>query len=131
MISTHHASLTVADNQGFTPLHLACQFGDLNIVKYLVEQDETSLTTVDSMGNLPIHHACLEGKPDIVNHILKTTDHGVSLRNNVGRLPIELFLYDAVCARDLQHMDAFDSLIRANPIDSLAILSPGFFVDEE
>ena len=44
------------------------------------------------------------------------------LRINERKL---LFLYDAtVRARDLQHMDAVDSLLQANPILRLAILSP-------
>ena len=128
MVSAHPASLTVADAQGYIPLHLACQFGRLDIVKYVVKEDKNSLTTLDNGGNLPLHHACLAGKPGIVNHILKTTDYGVSMRNNIGKgkLPIQLFLFDAVCDRDLQHMDAFDSLLRADPISLLAII-----VDEE
>ena len=131
VVEANRASVTAADIQGCVPLHLACQFGDLDIVKYLVEQDENSLTIVNSMGNLPLHHACLGGKADIVTYILKTTDHGVSVENNQGRFPIQLFLFDAACDRDLQHVDAFDSLLRADPIGLLAILSPGFFVDEK
>ena len=102
----------------------------MNIVKYMVKEDKNSLTTLDNGGNLPLHRACIAGKPDIVNYILKTTDHGVSVENNEGKLPIQLFLYGAVCVRDLQHMDVIYSLVQANPIDSLAILSPGFFVEE-
>lgn len=134
MVAAHPASVTVADTQGCNPIHLACQFGRLSIVEYLLGLDEDSTNTLqtrDAGGNLPLHHACLAGKPDIVNYILKTTDHGVSVRNNVGKLPIQLFLFHAVCVRDMQYMDAVYSLLRANPIDSLAILSPGFFVDKE
>eukprot|EP00956_Cyclotella_meneghiniana_P010729 scaffold15044_cov37-Cyclotella_meneghiniana.AAC.1 len=127
MVGAHRASVTVADIQGCIPLHYACRFGELNIVKYLVEQDINSLTNVDSMGNLPLHHACLGGRPDIVSYILMTTDYGVTVQNNDGKLPIELLLFDAVCARDLQHMDAVDSLLRANPVDSLKVISPGLF----
>eukprot|EP00956_Cyclotella_meneghiniana_P010731 scaffold15044_cov37-Cyclotella_meneghiniana.AAC.3 len=130
MVGAHRASVTVADIQGCIPLHYACRFGDLNIVEYLVEQDINSLTNVDNMGNLPIHHACLGGRPGIVRYILMTTDYGVTVQNNDGKLPIELLLFDAVCARDLQHMDAVDSLLRANPVDSLKVISPGLFKDE-
>eukprot|EP00956_Cyclotella_meneghiniana_P042602 scaffold248592_cov66-Cyclotella_meneghiniana.AAC.1 len=43
MVEAHCASVTVADNRGCTPLHYACRFGDLNIVKYLVEGNEDAL----------------------------------------------------------------------------------------
>eukprot|EP00956_Cyclotella_meneghiniana_P044066 scaffold300355_cov79-Cyclotella_meneghiniana.AAC.2 len=130
MTAAHPASVTVADNQGCIPLHYASRSGDLNIVKYFVEEAHTSLTTLDSGGNLPLHHACLAGKPDIINYILMKTDHGVSILNKDGKLPIQLLLFDALCDRDLQYVDAVDSLLLANPIDSLAILSPGFFAGE-
>eukprot|EP00956_Cyclotella_meneghiniana_P012551 scaffold17853_cov65-Cyclotella_meneghiniana.AAC.3 len=122
MVGVHRASVTVADNRGCIPLHYACRFGDLNIVKYFVDKDKHSLTNVDNVGNLPLHHACIAGKPDIVSYILKTTHHGVSVRNRKKKLPLELLLFDAVCHRDLQYVDTVDSLIRANPVESLKVL---------
>eukprot|EP00956_Cyclotella_meneghiniana_P025776 scaffold54458_cov36-Cyclotella_meneghiniana.AAC.1 len=82
-------------------------------------------------GNLPLHHACLAGKPDIVSYILKTTDHGVTVQNSNGKLPIQMLLFDATCDRDLQYVDAVDSLFRANPVDSLAIIFPGLFANDQ
>eukprot|EP00956_Cyclotella_meneghiniana_P033267 scaffold94837_cov60-Cyclotella_meneghiniana.AAC.1 len=111
MVGAHRASVTVADIHGYIPLHYACRLGDLNIVKYLVDNDKNSLATLDSGGNLPLHHACHAGKPDIVSYILNMTDHGVTVRNNdgkLGKLPIQILLFDAVCDRDLQYIDAVD-----------------------
>ena len=127
MIAAQPASIIMTDDNGCIPLHLACQHGHLKIVEYLVGLNGISLTTTDNGGNLPLHHACLAGKPDIVNFTLKTTDCGVSAQNGDGKLPIQLFLCNAICVRDLQHMDAVYSLIRANPDDSMEILSPGLF----
>eukprot|EP00956_Cyclotella_meneghiniana_P009584 scaffold13228_cov45-Cyclotella_meneghiniana.AAC.4 len=129
MVGAHHASVTVADIHGCIPLHYACRLGDLNIVKYLVDNNKNSLATLDSGGNLPLHLACLAGKPDIINFILNTTDHGVAVRNNAGKLPIQILLFDAVCDRELHYIDAVESLFRANPVDSLAIISPGLFAN--
>eukprot|EP00956_Cyclotella_meneghiniana_P033272 scaffold94875_cov37-Cyclotella_meneghiniana.AAC.2 len=131
MVGAHHASITVADIHGCIPLHYACRLGDLNIVKYLVNSDNNSLATLDSRGNLPLHHACLTGKPDIINFILNTTNHGVAVRNHDGKLPIQILLFHAICDRNLQYVDAVDSLFRANPVDSLAIISPGLFTVEK
>eukprot|EP00956_Cyclotella_meneghiniana_P025779 scaffold54458_cov36-Cyclotella_meneghiniana.AAC.4 len=131
MVGAHRASVTVADIHGCIPLHYACRFGDLNIVKYLVDNDKNSLATFDSGGNLPLHHACLAGKPDTVSYILDTTDHGVTVRTHDGKLPIQILLFDVICDRELQYVDAVDSLFRANPVDSLAIISPGLFANEK
>ena len=131
MVGVHRASVTVADYRGCIPLHYACRFGDLDIVKYLVNKDKNSLATLDSGGNLPLHHACLAGKPDIINFILNTTNHGVAIRNNDGKLPIQILLFDAICDRELQYVDAVDSLFRANPVDSLAVISPGLITVEK
>eukprot|EP00956_Cyclotella_meneghiniana_P033584 scaffold97323_cov40-Cyclotella_meneghiniana.AAC.7 len=131
IVEANPASIAVADIHGCIPLHLACQFGHFDIVKYLADEDRNSLTTLDSGGNLPLHHACLAGKPDIISYILNMTDHdhGVTVRNNAGKLPIQILLFDAICDRDLQYVDAVDSLFRANPVDSLAIICPGLFAN--
>ena len=126
MVGVHRASVTVADNRGCITLHYACRFGDLNIVKYLLGLTEESLTvalnTVDSERNLPLHYACLAGKLDVVNYILNISPRGVFKPNKHKKLPIELLLFDAVCDRDLQYVDTVDSLIRANPVESLKVL---------
>ena len=133
MVEAHHASLTAADNRGCTALHLACRFGDLNIVKYLVGLSRGSptvaLDTADHDGNLPVHIACLRGKLDVVNYILEVSPHGVTVPNTEGKLPIMVLLYDADCARDQNYVDTVDSLVRANPKESLANLSQGLFTN--
>eukprot|EP00956_Cyclotella_meneghiniana_P014448 scaffold21568_cov33-Cyclotella_meneghiniana.AAC.1 len=134
MIAANPDSTAVADSQGCIPLHLACRFGTLKIVKYLVGLiggfPTVALDTVDHDGNLPLHHACLGGKLDIVNYILEVSPGGVTVSNTEaagGKLPITVLLYDADCDRDQYYVDTVDSLLRANPKDSLANLSPGLF----
>eukprot|EP00956_Cyclotella_meneghiniana_P012556 scaffold17853_cov65-Cyclotella_meneghiniana.AAC.8 len=126
MVGVHRASVAVADNRGCIPLHYACRFGDLNIVKYLVglteESPTVALDTVDSERNLPLHYACLAGKLDVVNYILDISPRGVFKPNKNKKLPIDLLLFDAVCDRDLQYVNTIDSLIRANPVESLKVL---------
>lgn len=131
MIAANPDSTAVADSQGCIPLHLACRFGTLKIVEYLVKLNSDSPTTdldvIDAGGNLPLHHACLGGNLDIVNYILEACPHGVTVSNTEGKLPITILLFDAGCARDQYHVDTVDSLLRAKPKDSLANLSPGLF----
>jgi ankyrin repeat protein len=116
MAAANPASLTTADNQGFIPLHFACQLGHLDIVKYLVDANEESLRVESSSGHLPLHLACLGGHCSIVNYILERSFNGVSLRIH-DKLPIELLLCDyANCDTDsLEFVEAFGRLLRANP----------------
>ena len=48
MAAANPTSLTTADNQGFIPLHFACQLGHLDIVKYIVEAYEELLKVKDT-----------------------------------------------------------------------------------
>eukprot|EP00956_Cyclotella_meneghiniana_P038133 scaffold149231_cov20-Cyclotella_meneghiniana.AAC.1 len=64
----------------------------------MLKTNEHSLTNVDHKGNLPLH-----------------------VRNKEKKLPIELLLFDAICDRNLQYVDAVDSFFRANPVDSVVL----------
>ena len=113
MVAANPTSISVADNKGMIPLHIASRTGglpvinegkmplqpesqtvDLRIVKFLVEANKASLNISDSKGNFALHHACAEGNCDVVNFILSQSTHGVSIPNTDGKLPIELFFYE-------------------------------------
>lgn len=127
MVAAYPASVHVADKQGCTPLHLACRYRDLNIVKCLVDEDD-SLAALDTRGNLPLHYACLGGKLDIVNYISGRCPDGVSLQNTKRKLPIELLIFDAECDQSsIEFMDTVEGLFKTNPAITLANLSPGLF----
>jgi ankyrin repeat protein len=117
MAAANPASLTTANSQGFLPLHIACEFGHVDIVKYIVEANEEFLKVKTSRGELPFHLACLGGNCNVVNYnILTKSDYGVSLRIN-GELPFDLLLSDyANCDNDsLEFVEAVGRLVRANP----------------
>ena len=46
LVELHFASVHVIDKQGATPLHWACQKGNLEMIRYLIEKN-SSLTAVD------------------------------------------------------------------------------------
>jgi ankyrin repeat protein len=54
-------SLTAEDNDGWQPIHIACENGHLELVKWLAEQDGVSLTAEDNVCWQPIHCACKNG----------------------------------------------------------------------
>jgi ankyrin repeat protein len=58
-------SLTAEDNDGWQPIHCACDNGHLELVKWLAEQDGVSLTAEDKKtGCLAAHTlACDQWTP--------------------------------------------------------------------
>lgn len=61
MAKANPEGLVLANKQGLIPLHIACQFDDVDRFRCLVEASEDSLLIRDADGNLPLHIACLEG----------------------------------------------------------------------
>jgi ankyrin repeat protein len=57
MISANPESVTARDNAGLNPLHYACNFGQVDVVKFLVDSNEISLKEVGLSGELPLHLA--------------------------------------------------------------------------
>ena len=116
MLASNPACTRMANNLEMIPLHIACQSGNLDIVKCLVEANEDSFQLHDMKGNTALHIACLAGKTDVITYILNKSDHGVSMQNADGSLPIQLLLFHAKCNRDsLEYIDSVDSLLRAYP----------------
>ena len=70
MAAANPASLTTADNQGFTPLHYACKLVHADIAAFLIKANQDSLKAETSHGMLPLHLACLGGNCNVVNSIL-------------------------------------------------------------
>lgn len=55
----------MVDKFGITPLHLACQVGNNEAVKLLVEIRDIDLTAKDVNGDTPLHEACFRGRLEI------------------------------------------------------------------
>ena len=61
------------DNEGKSPLHLACQHGHLTVVQLILESQQYSkdvLEAGDKKGNTPLHLACMGGKKSIVKELI-------------------------------------------------------------
>ncbi len=55
---------------GYTALHLACQEGNLDFVRILMEEGKAVDYRVDEANNLPLHYAVLNGHKEIVHYLL-------------------------------------------------------------
>lgn len=57
--------MNAKDSYDITPLHLACQAGNLEGVRSLLEECDADIMMQDSNGDTPLHEACLHGEKEI------------------------------------------------------------------
>ena len=65
------AEVDVADIDGRTPLHVACFYGHLDVVEYLVTERRASLNKQDKDGLTPFELACQAGCVSVVYYLVR------------------------------------------------------------
>ena len=77
------------DEAGNTPLHMACQNGSTDIVRYLVEEKKCGFNVANNKGELPLHLACkcMYGK-EIVQLVSVGCD--VNRQDEAGNTPLHI-----------------------------------------
>ena len=92
LVRGNPAALQVVDRKGAYPLHIACEFSSVKVVKYLVELAGDTLNNFDANKDSPLHYACREGNLGVVKYLLERNAPSVSERNSNNKLPIHLLL---------------------------------------
>lgn len=65
-----HFDIHQYNNEGFTPLHKACEYGDLPLVKFLVKKKADVNFQVEQRET-PLSLACKSNKVEVVNYLLQ------------------------------------------------------------
>ena len=124
MVAAYPASIGMTDIQCHTLLHIACQGGNLDTVKYIMGISQDFLNLPDLDGNLPLHIACMRGNCDLIPHIIEQSTFGVMLQNSAKQTPIELLLFESECDRDsMEYVEAVRCLFQVNPDEMLQCLT--------
>ncbi|MCH9756234.1 MAG: ankyrin repeat domain-containing protein [Gammaproteobacteria bacterium] len=91
MISTKdNADLLSIENEvGSAPIHVAILNGRLGVVKQLLEQ-EGMPALLDNDGNLPLHLAAGRGSSEMVRICLKAYPEGINTPNGQNKAPFDL-----------------------------------------
>ena len=111
----HGASIYVRDYEGFCAMHLACQNGHVELVRWLVELDnersadaemrsqhESLLTIRNTKKRTPIFLACEQGHANIVHFMLETNATLANGTDKYQNTPLHL-----AC----EHVDVIDILL--------------------
>ena len=89
------SSLSVQNNNGDTPLHIACRSKDVRLVNLLLEsQHEVDLTIQNNSGDTPFHIACATAHFPVVDALLRLDNsvNVLAIRNSNGDIPFHVAL---------------------------------------
>ena len=81
------------DKYGVTPLHFACQVGNIDGVEGLLRQEKIILDATDGNGDTPLHEACFHGNVTVTKMLLTKMKEGnlePALKNDLGLSPLHL-----------------------------------------
>ena len=118
LMRANPTSLQVCDRNGVYPVHIACKFSSVKVVKYFVELPGDTLNNIDANKDSPLHYACRRGNLDVVKYLLEANVPSVSERNNDNELAIHLLFECGENTLDRDSMDYVETVWRmllANP----------------
>ena len=71
-------------------LHKAAALkGNLDMIKYLIEEKQYNAGPIDDHGNTPLHVAAFKGQLDIVKYFVIRQNVSIDVVNNDGKTPLE------------------------------------------
>ena len=98
-------------------LHIACQYGQLSIVQYLISKGASPIS-INSNHETPLHIAALFCKLDIVQYLIEHVGVDSNIRGWKGRTPLH-------CACSNDHFTIVQYLVEKAHVDINAVDSSG------
>ena len=74
---------------GYTALHWAAKFGNLDIIKLMAGTHSVSANIKSSSGQTPLHIAYMFNRPEAVNLLLKSYNANPDIRDHSGKRPMQ------------------------------------------
>jgi len=117
LVKGNTSAIRIADNNMALPLHIACGFNTIEVVKYLMEMldDDHIWNHLDSNDDSILHYACRGGNCEVVKYLLDKQSRHVSKHNTDKKLPIHLLCQFGLPANSLEHTDIVFRLLLACP----------------
>ncbi|XP_069693319.1 ankyrin repeat domain-containing protein 16-like isoform X2 [Periplaneta americana] len=84
----NHADRFLRNKDGWTALHVAAKYGDVEITKILLDGQPLLANVKSNNGRYPLHVAALNGHEDIVHLLLDTNATLVSSCDDCGSTPL-------------------------------------------
>jgi len=121
VIKGNPASVRVVDNQFAFPLHIACEFSSVKVVRYLEgKSNKHILGHLDENKDSVLHYACRGGNCEVVKYLL--TNHSSLVAsaetNQKGKLPLHLLCEarkDKVDVDSAEYVETIWLMLLSNP----------------
>ncbi|XP_027874467.1 85/88 kDa calcium-independent phospholipase A2 isoform X2 [Xiphophorus couchianus] len=84
------SQINARDVLGQTPLHRACERGDLACVKELLDESQARTDIRDQNGETPMHYASKQDSPVIIQALCSRLCSGVNELNSNGETPLHV-----------------------------------------
>uniref|UniRef100_A0A8C3FXU3 phospholipase A2 n=1 Tax=Cyclopterus lumpus TaxID=8103 RepID=A0A8C3FXU3_CYCLU len=84
------SQINARDGSGQTPLHLACERGDLACVRQLLEESQARTDIRDRHGETPMHRAAKQDTPAVIQVMCSRLCSGVNELNDNGETPLHV-----------------------------------------
>jgi len=88
LLETSGANKDLADEYGYTPLHLACEQGHVEVVRRLIESGANK-DLADKYGETPLHIACIEGHLEVARLLIQSGANN-NLADDEGQTPLHI-----------------------------------------
>ena len=103
----HNYDQSVLNNNHQMPLHIACEKGNLEMVKLVSSQPELDVNLQDSAGNTPLHLACKSewNNADVLpcfRYLLLDKGCSVNIQNNQKQSPLHILLRNYNVTTDME-----------------------------
>ena len=86
----HNANTDLKDINGETPLHYACEYNsNIDVVKYLIEEQKCNKNAIDNNGRNALHFACRGGNFNIVIYLIENQHFDIGMKDNFEMAPLD------------------------------------------
>ena len=96
-----HCNVLVVAENGWSPLHTACEHGFLDVVKHVINALADSSSALNSVlqaerikRQTPLHIACQNGHTEIVHCLLKDSEINPCSKDYIGNIPLNYLRND-------------------------------------
>jgi len=89
LLKDNKDELNKQDPNGNTPLHFACEYNNIEIVKTLIDAG-SKLNLKNKDGNSPLHIVCMKNLEDVIEILIKSDGINLNSVNNNLHTPLDI-----------------------------------------
>lgn len=86
--------------RGWFPIHVACQYSMVRLIRLLMQQQGVSIQQPDYAGCTPLHHACMSSRrstgPEVVKLLIHEYGADPCAKNSAGQTAYDVAALDSV-----------------------------------